>query len=314
MNLISDPPVLYLIIPCYNEEEAIPAVAQSLRNSLQALLHSRYIAPKSRILFIDDGSDDQTWQQICCLAASDQIFAGIQLSRNFGHQRALLAGLMEARFLCHASISLDADLQDDPAVIPAMLERFSQGCDVVYGIRRDRSCDTFPKRVSAAAFYHLIRLFGIQLPPEAGDFRLMSRRAMDALALCPEHRPFLRGLIPRLGFSSGYVAFDRRPRTIGRSKYTLRRMTSLALDGLLSLSLRPLLLILPAGLMMFLVAFLFFLADTASPLAVCISIWLAGGITTCALGILALYAGKIYTELLGRPRYIIKEILNLEKY
>ncbi len=313
MNLISDPPILYLIIPCYNEEDALLSAAQSLHNLLQVLLHGRYIAPGSRILFVDDGSDDHTWQQICHLASSDQLCAGIRLSRNFGHQNALLAGLMEARFLCHVSISLDADLQDDPAVIPAMLDSFSQGSDVVYGIRRDRSCDTFPKRLSAKFFYRLIHLLGIEMPSEAGDFRLMSRCAMDALALCPEHQPFLRGLIPRLGFSSDYVFFDRRPRTTGHSKYTLRRMTSFALDGLLSLSLRPLLLILPTGLLMVCIAFLFFLTDITGSLAICISIWLVGGIITCALGILGLYAGKIYTELLKRPRYIIKETLNLEK-
>lgn len=316
MTPISNSPTLYLIVPCFNEEETILYTAKRLHNLLSALLHGCYVSPESRILFVDDGSTDRTWEQICHFAADDPIYAAISLSRNFGHQNALLAGLMQARSFCHVSISLDADLQDDPAVIPAMLESFSQGNDIVYGVRRNRRSDPLFKRASAAAFYRLIKLLDIHIPAQAGDFRLMSRRAMDALALYPEHTPFLRGLIPRLGFSSNYVFFDRRPRLLGHSKYTLRRMGAFALDGLLSLSLLPLFLILPAGLLMIAAALILLLPPLTPRLssqAICVSIWLVGGMIVYALGILALYIGKSYTELLNRPRYIIRETRNLDR-
>lgn len=308
------PPVLCLIVPCFNEDENVLPTASRLKDTLDALIRESRVSPDSRILFVDDGSSDRTWDKLRRIAAPGSIYAAISLSRNFGHQNALLAGLMAARSFCQVSISLDADLQDDPSVIPGMLESFSQGNDIVYAVRRNRSSDSFPKRASAAFFYRLIRLLGVRLIPDAGDFRLMSRRAMDALALYPEHNPFLRGLVPLLGFSSGCVYFDRKPRQAGRSKYTFRRMGAFALDGLLSLSLFPLFLILPAGFILLAASVFLFSVDVSSPRLTAAAVFFAGAVVTCSLGILALYAAKIYTELLNRPRYIVKETLNFPVY
>lgn len=295
-------PILYLVVPCYNEEEVLPVTAARLHAILRYLIDGQQVSPESRILFVDDGSTDRTWERICQMADGDSHYAAVSLSRNFGHQNALLAGLMEARLRCQASISMDADLQDDPEIIPLMLEQFSRGFDIVYGVRRDRSCDTVWKHATASAFYRLAALLGIRITPHAGDFRLMSRRALDGLSLFHEHNPFLRGIVPLLGYPSCCVPFDRSPRRAGRSKYSLRRMVSFALDGILSFSLTPLRLILPAGLVMLCAA------PILPPGRL---IWLACAILMCAVGILALYAGRIYTELLDRPRYLIRETRNL---
>ena len=233
-------PVIYIVVPCYNEEEVLPLTAEFLGKKLDDLTRSRRIHPGSRVLMVDDGSKDRTWKLIEELHEKDERFAGVKLSRNRGHQNALLAGLFEAaRRRCDAAISMDADLQDDVDACDAMIERYMAGCDIVYGVRRHRATDTFFKRTTALGFYKIMNALGANTVYNHADYRLMSRRALEGLAEFSEVNLFLRGIVPMIGYPSDVVYYDRKERAAGESKYPLKKMLAFAIEGITSLSTKP---------------------------------------------------------------------------
>lgn len=310
---------LYMVIPCYNEEEVLPETARRLREKLTALMEAGTIAPDSRVLFVNDGSRDRTWEIIRELHRQDGLFCGVNLSRNRGHQNALLAGLMVAKDRCDMAISMDADLQDDIRAIDAFLEQYLQeGCDVVYGVRSSRETDTVFKRSTAGLFYRLMRGMGAQIVDNHADYRLMSRRALEALSQFEEVNLFLRGIVPMVGFKSSIVTYERQERFAGTSKYPLGKMLSFAFDGITSFSTVPIRFIAFAGFFIFMaslaaqVVFLVqkLLGYTVQGWATTMgSIWLIGGIQLLSLGVIGEYVGKIYMEVKHRPRFIIESIL-----
>ncbi len=310
---------LYMVIPCYNEEEVLPETARRLREKLTTLMEAGTIAPDSRVLFVNDGSRDRTWEIIRELHRQDGLFCGVNLSRNRGHQNALLAGLMVAKDRCDMAISMDADLQDDIRAIDAFLEQYLQeGCDVVYGVRSSRETDTVFKRSTAGLFYRLMRGMGAQIVDNHADYRLMSRRALEALSQFEEVNLFLRGIVPMVGFKSSIVTYERQERFAGTSKYPLGKMLSFAFDGITSFSTVPIRFIAFAGFFIFMaslaaqVVFLVqkLLGYTVQGWATTMgSIWLIGGIQLLSLGVIGEYVGKIYMEVKHRPRFIIESIL-----
>ena len=313
------PVTLYLAIPCYNEEEVLPETARRLAGKFAMLLAAGTITAGSRICFIDDGSIDSTWAIIDRLHRENPLFSGIKLSRNRGHQNALLCGLMTLRSRADCVISMDADLQDDIDAIDAMLEKFQGGIDVVYGVRAQRETDTAFKRVTAQGSYRVMKALGAEVVFNHADYRLMSRRALDALAEYPEVNLFLRGMVPLVGYPSDVVYYNRAPRFAGESKYPLKKMLAFAWEGITSLSVKPIKLITWLGLTMFLVSmgmliwFLIrhFTGNTVvgwSSLAV--SIWAIGGLQLLAIGIVGQYIGKIYLEAKHRPRYQVEVFLD----
>ena len=313
------PVTLYLAIPCYNEEEVLPETSRRLREKFTALLQAGRISEGSRICLIDDGSKDRTWELIAGLHAEDTVFSGIKLSRNRGHQNALLCGLMTLRDRADCVISMDADLQDDINAIDAMLDQFEAGCDVVYGVRSKRETDSAFKRMTAEGFYRVMRALGADVVFNHADYRLMSRRALDALAEYKEVNLFLRGMVPLIGYKSGVVYYERAERFAGESKYPLKKMLSFAWEGITSLSVQPIKLITRLGALMFcvsLVMLIWFLirhftghtVQGWSSLAV--SIWAIGGLELLAIGVVGEYVGKIYLETKGRPRYLAEIVLD----
>ena len=310
---------LYMVIPCYNEEEVLPETARRLREKLTTLMEAGTIAPDSRVLFVNDGSRDRTWEIIRELHRQDGLFCGVNLARNRGHQNALLAGLMVAKDRCDMAISMDADLQDDIRAIDAFLEQYLQeGCDVVYGVRSSRETDTVFKRSTAGLFYRLMRGMGAQIVDNHADYRLMSRRALEALSQFEEVNLFLRGIVPMVGFKSSIVTYERQERFAGTSKYPLGKMLSFAFDGITSFSTVPIRFIAFAGFFIFMaslaaqVVFLVqkLLGYTVQGWATTMgSIWLIGGIQLLSLGVIGEYVGKIYMEVKHRPRFIIESIL-----
>ena len=313
------PVTLYLAIPCYNEEEVLPETARRLAGKFAMLLAAGTITAGSRICFIDDGSKDSTWAIIDRLHRENPLFSGIKLSRNRGHQNALLCGLMTLRSRADCVISMDADLQDDIDAIDAMLEKFQGGIDVVYGVRAQRETDTAFKRVTAQGFYRVMKALGAEVVFNHADYRLMSRRALDALTEYPEVNLFLRGMVPLVGYPSDVVYYNRAPRFAGESKYPLKKMLAFAWEGITSLSVKPIKLITWLGLTMFLVSmgmliwFLIrhFTGNTVvgwSSLAV--SIWAIGGLQLLAIGIVGQYIGKIYLGAKHRPRYQVEVFLD----
>lgn len=309
-------PVCYLIIPCYNEMEVLPQTGPLFLKKLTALISLDQISCNSKILFIDDGSNDTTWQIIQSLVTSDPHFAGLRLSRNHGHQNALLAGLMEAKDRCEITISLDCDGQDDLEAIDAMLTEYSQGSEVVYGVRDDRSTDTFFKKESAQFFYKLIHLMGADIVYNHADYRLISTKVLNCLAEYKEVNLFLRGMIPLIGFKSSNVYYKRHERLAGHTHYDLKTMCSLAFNGITSLSVKPLQLITHLGILISLLSFagvawsiiVYLLGKTISGWTsmTCI-ICFVGGVQMISLGVIGEYIGKIYLETKQRPRYIISE-------
>ena len=307
-------PVLYMVIPCYNEEAVLPVTAPLFLEQLQDMIRAGSISSKSRILFVDDGSRDKTGALIRSLSKEQPLVTGIFLSRNFGHQNALLAGLMEAKTVCDAAITLDCDGQDDVTVIPQMLEEYQKGCQIVYGVRKNRDTDSFSKRTCASLFYKCLNLLNGQTIPEHGDFRLMSRRVIEELSDFQEVNLFLRGMIPMVGFSSTAIYYERKERFAGNTHYPLRRQLSLAANGITSLSIRPLHMIAGFG---FLMAFFSFIGILWSVIQYFrgLTVWgwasttciicLVSGIQLICLGVLGEYIGKIYLEVKHRPRYII---------
>ncbi|MDR1299180.1 MAG: glycosyltransferase family 2 protein [Oscillospiraceae bacterium] len=307
----------YFVVPCYNEEEALPRAAEVMAGKLKALISAGKASPDSRVMFVNDGSHDGTWAKIVSLCEGDTIFAGVSLSRNRGHQAALYAGLMAARGSADMAVSLDADLQDDIDAVDSMVDSFADGCDIVYGVRSRRERDTFLKRFTAESYYKLLRMLGCEIVFNHADYRLMSARALDALSRYGEYDLFLRGLAPMLGFKTSTVEYARADRVEGESKYTLRKMLKLAADGALSLSLAPIRIVLCAGAAMLALAAILFILWLAKPelvraadgwMALAASVWGAGGLITLAVGVAGEYAGRAYLESKRRPRYVISDV------
>ena len=309
-------PVLYLVIPCYNEASVLPLTLPLFTAKLTALTAAEKIAPASRVLLVDDGSRDATWDIIAKAAAENPLVEGLRLSRNRGHQNALLAGLMEARRWADATVSMDCDGQDDPDAIDAMLAEYAAGCEIVYGVRQDRRSDTAFKRGSAQVFYRLMNAMGAESVYNHADYRLMSRRALEGLAEFPEVNLYLRGLVPLVGYRSSSAYYTRTPRVAGETHYSLAKMLRLAMDGITSLSVRPLKLITGLGLGVSAVSLVmilwsvirFFMGKTVTGWSslMCVILFL-GGVQLLCVGVLGEYIGKIYAEVKHRPRYIVSE-------
>lgn len=310
-------PILYIIIPCFNEQEVLPITAPEFLQKLMQLIEEDKISKKSRILFVNDGSKDNTWDIIVDLANSNEHYMGIAQSRNRGHQNAVLAGLMYAKDLCDITISIDCDGQDDINAMDKMVEAYNNDhCEVVYGVRQKRDTDTFFKRFTAETFYKLLRAMGVEVVFNHADYRLLSSRVLQELASFKEVNLFLRGLIPLVGFKHTAVYFDRFERIAGESHYPLSKMIGLALDGITSLSIRPLTLITTLGLFMSILSFLGAVWAVISQIngntiagwasTICIVCFM-GGIQLICLGVIGEYVGKTYMEVKGRPRYIISD-------
>ncbi len=316
-------PVLYMVIPCYNEEKVLPLTSGIFLKKLEELEAAGKIAGGSRILFVNDGSEDATWEIICGLAKSDSRFAGIAQSRNRGHQNAVLAGLMFARERCDITISIDCDGQDDINAMDGMVDAYLDGCEVVYGVRSSRETDRFFKRFTAESFYRLLNSMGVEVVFNHADYRLLSCRVLDELARFQEVNIFLRGMIPLVGFKSTSVYYARHERLAGESHYPLKKMLALAIDGITSLSVKPIRMITGFGLLVAMLSFLgvmwsvvqVFLGHTVPGWGSTVSIiCFLSGIQLLALGIIGEYIGKIYLETKRRPRYIISETTeNLKK-
>lgn len=314
------PEILYMVVPCYNEEEVLNETAKRLREKYESLIKRELISPLSRVVFVNDGSKDRTWQIIRELhEAQPQFFSGIDLARNSGHQNAVLAGLMTIKDICDMAITMDADLQDDINAIDEMLEKYYEGNDVVYGVRSERKTDTFFKRFTAESFYKFMKIMGADVVYNHADFRLMSRRVLNELAGFSEVNLFLRGLVPLIGFQSEKVYYERHERFAGESKYPLKKMLSFAMNGITSFSVKPLKLITNFGFIMVVVSIIAFIWAFISKIfgntelgwsSTLCSIWLIGGIQILCLGIIGEYIGKIYAEVKRRPRYIVADFLN----
>ncbi len=309
--------VLYLVVPCYNEQEVLPETASRLRAKLAALTQSGRIDDKSRILFVDDGSRDGTWRIIEDFSRQDAHFAGVKLSRNKGHQNALLAGLTVARDHCDAAISLDADLQDDVDAIDEMVAHFQDGCDVVYGVRSKRDTDTIFKRTTAEGFYKLMQALGVDIVDNHADYRLLSRRALEGLMQFNEANLFLRGIVPLIGYRHAIVTYERRERFAGKSKYPLKKMLLFAFDGITAFSIKPIRLVTTTGALIFVASVMTLLVLLLQKLlgytvqgwtTLMGSIWLLGGIQLLSLGIIGEYVGRVYQEAKHRPHFIIDRI------
>lgn len=310
---------LYLVIPCYNEEAVLPEAAARLTAKLDGMINSGAVTPESRIMFVSDGSRDNTWGIISALHSENALITGVKLSRNKGHQNALLAGLMTAMPLCDMAISLDADLQDDIDAIDEFVQKYYEGADIVYGVRSSRKTDTAFKRGTAVGFYKFMKVLGVDITENHADYRLMSRRALEGLSQFDEVNLFLRGIVPLIGYKSDIVKYERHERFAGESKYPLRKMLAFAFDGITSFSVKPIRFITAAGFLIFAVSLLvllysfivWLLGRTVSGWTTIVgSIWLIGGIQLLCLGIIGEYIGKIYGEVKRRPRYIIEDILN----
>ena len=309
-------PVLYIVIPCYNEQEVLPITAPMFLNKLHELAEKKLVSENSRILFVNDGSSDGTWDIIRALAASDEHYIGISQSRNRGHQNAVLAGLMEAKDKCDITISIDCDGQDDINAMDNMVRAYLDGCDIVYGVRNDRETDSFFKRTTAQGFYKFLSAMGAEIVYNHADYRLISARALHELAKFKEVNLFLRGMVPLVGFKSTSVEYKRAERIAGKSKYPLRKMLALAGDGITSLSIKPLRLIMSFGVIVALLSFVGVIWAIVSALAgravagwasmTCI-ICFVSGVQLICMGIIGEYIGKIYMETKHRPRYIISE-------
>ena len=314
---------LTVIVPCYNEEEVLKIASEALRGVLDDLIGKGKIARDSFILFVNDGSRDRTWELIEEEhAAYPARVLGVKLAGNVGHQFALTAGLITAKDMCDVTVSIDADLQDDVAVIEEMIDKFHGGCDVVYGVRKERKTDTFFKRTTAQAFYKIMHLMGVKTVYNHADFRLMSKRAVEEFSKYRETNLFLRGMMPLLGYQTDSVYYDRKERVAGESKYPLKKMLALAFNGISSFSVKPISLIMGMGL--FIVA-ASFLALIYALISFCtghvvpgwtsliLSIWFLGGLQLLAIGMVGLYIGKIYIEVKQRPRYNIEKVLTAEE-
>ena len=312
---------LYLVIPCYNEEEVLPETSKQLRAKMETLMAAGKISKESRIVFVNDGSKDRTWEIIESLHKENPLFQGIKLSRNKGHQNALLAGLMTVKEHCDMAISMDADLQDDIDAIDGMLEKYAEGCDIVYGVRNARDTDTAFKRKTAEGYYKEMRLLGADIVYNHADYRLMSKRALDGLEQFKEVNLFLRGVVPMIGYKSDKVYYARKERFAGESKYPLKKMLAFAWEGLTSLSVKPIRMIMTLGSAIFLVSIAMLIyslvrhamgATLVGWTSTVVSIWAIGGLQLLAIGIIGEYIGKVYLETKQRPKFIVEEYLKDE--
>lgn len=310
---------LYVVVPCYNEEEVLGETSKRMLILFDEMKTDGLISEKSRIVFVDDGSKDKTWEIIDKLSDEHKEIAGIKLARNAGHQNALLGGLMTVKDDCDCVVSIDADLQDDINVIPDMVRKFTEGCDIVYGVRDKRETDTFFKRFTAEGFYKLMGVMGVKIVFNHADYRLMSRRALEALSDFPERNLFLRGMAPLVGFKSDKVYYHRNERFAGESKYPLKKMLSFAFDGITSFSISPIRLISGFGAIVCVFAFIMAVYAFVQKLmghtgagwaSLMMSIWFIGGVQLLSIGLIGEYIGKIYKEVKRRPRYIIEEYKN----
>ena len=309
-------PILYIVIPCYNEEEVLPITCKEFLAKIEELVQNHKISDDSRIMFVNDGSKDRTWEIICDLAKQNEHYIGISQSRNRGHQNAVLAGLMEAKDRCDITISIDCDGQDDINAMNDMVDAYLDGAEVVYGVRSKRDTDTFFKRFTAEGFYHLLNWMGVEAVFNHADYRLMSSRVLQEFSNFKEVNLFLRGMVPLVGFKSTSVYYERHERIAGESHYPLRKMLALAFDGITSLSVKPIRMITALGFIIALLSFIgivwvvagTFMGSTVHGWAstTCL-VCLLCGIQLLSLGVIGEYVGKIYLEVKQRPRYIIGE-------
>lgn len=314
--------ILYVVVPCYNEEEVLKETTNRLNDKLKEMIKSKKISSKSRVLYVNDGSKDNTWEIIKNISKDNSMFTGLTLSRNRGHQNALLAGLMTAKEYADVVISMDADLQDDINAIDEMVDKYYEGSDIVYGVRSARKTDTFFKKTTAQSFYKLMEKMGVEIIYNHADYRLASKRVLNELEKYEEVNLFLRGMFPLIGFKSDIVYYERSERFAGESKYPLKKMLNFAWDGITSFSVKPIRLVLSLGLIIFFVSIIMMAYSLISKFSgnavdgwtfiVC-SIWLVGGIQMLSIGIIGEYIGKIYNETKHRPKYIISENLMEKK-
>lgn len=312
---------LYVVIPCYNEEEVLEETTKQLKVKLQKLIKDKKISKKSKVMYVNDGSKDKTWDLIESISKKEELFTGICLSRNRGHQNALVAGLMTAKKYADVVISMDADLQDDINAIDEMIDKYLNGNEIVYGVRSSRKKDTFFKKVTAEGFYKFMDLMGVEIVFNHADYRLTSKKVLDNFENYKEVNLFLRGMFPLIGFKSDIVYYERNERFAGESKYPLKKMLAFAWDGITSFSVKPIKMVLALGILIFIVSILVLayclivklLGQTVEgwTFTVC-SIWLVSGLQMLSLGIIGEYIGKIYNETKARPRYIISRNLNEE--
>ena len=311
-------PVLYIVIPCYNEEEVLEETTRRITAIIERMVKEGLVSEESRMLPVDDGSRDRTWEIIERLHAANPLVGGVKLAANSGHQNALLAGLFTACEKADIMVSIDADLQDDVEVIPEMVRKYLEGNDVVYGVRKSRATDTWFKRTTALGFYKFMRTLGVKSVYNHADYRLMSRRAVRQLSHYRERNLFLRGLVPLVGYKSDKVYYDRAKRFAGESKYPLKKMLNFAIDGITSFSIQPLRLLFHTGLLFILISFCIFIwvlykyftGDVVTGWSsLILSIWFVGGTVLTGLGITGEYIGKMYMEVKDRPRYNIEETL-----
>ena len=311
--------ILYLVIPCYNEEAVLHETAKQLLVKMNSMFDRGMISRESKIMFVNDGSRDKTWEIIRELHESNPIYSGVKLSRNKGHQNALLAGLMTAKEKADMAISLDADLQDDVDVIDKMVEKYYEGNDVVYGVRSARDTDTFFKKFTAEGFYKIMQAMGVEIVFNHADYRLMSKRALEGLSEFREVNLFLRGIVPLIGYKSDIVTYERHERFAGESKYPLKKMLAFATDGITSFSIKPIRMITTCGFLIFAISILMllyflvvhFMGRTVHGwTSTIVSIWAIGGLQLLAIGIVGDYIGKMYLETKARPKYIIETVLD----
>ena len=308
---------VWFVVPCYNEEEVLPTTAGVLKDKLDELLKKQYISADSRVLFVDDGSTDKTWEIIAQLHGEDARMTGIKLAHNRGHQNALMAGMMYAKGRCDCMISLDADLQDDIGVFDQFIEKYDEGCEVVYGVRKARKKDSFFKRTTARMFYKFMNFAGAEVVYDHADYRLLGSKALEALEDYNEVNLFLRGIVPQLGFKSDKVYYDRNERAAGESKYPFKKMVNFAFDGITSFSVKPLRVITILGLLACVVSAIgliygivsYFVNATWGWTSLICSIWFGIGMMMLCLGVIGEYIGKIYVEVKQRPRYNIDEVI-----
>lgn len=314
--------ILYVVVPCYNEEEVLTETTKRLKEKLEKLIKDKKISNKSRVMYINDGSKDDTWNLIEEISNKENLFTGISLSRNRGHQNALLAGLMTAKNYADIVISMDADLQDDINAIDEMIEKYNNGAQIVYGVRSSRKKDTAFKRITAEGFYKFMKLMGVEVVFNHADYRLTSKRVLEELENYGEINLFLRGMFPLIGFKTDIVYYERNERFAGSSKYPLKKMLSFAWEGITSFSVKPIKMILNIGIIMFVLSIIMIIYSIISKCLgnavdgwtfITCSIWLVAGIQMLSLGIVGEYIGKIYSETKRRPRFIISRNLNEEQ-
>lgn len=313
--------VLYIVVPCFNEQEVLPATNKQLLALLDGLVKAQAISPESRVMYVDDGSTDDTWSIISAICQESPCATGLKLAANVGHQNALVAGLETAVRRAHLMVTIDADLQDDCSVIAQMLEQYEAGCDIVYGVRRERKADSWFKRNTAQAFYKFMNRLGVKTVYNHADFRLMSQRAVNQLLRYRERNLFLRGIVPLVGYRTASVHYDRQARQAGESKYPFSKMMSFAVDGITSFSIKPVRMVFTLGIIFLFIALCMFIYTLVAYFthravsgwaSLILSLWFIGGCVLLSLGIVGEYIGKIYIEVKDRPRYNVDKTIGLD--